>query len=131
MGLRLTIFATAAILVPASAIAQEAQPATTPTAPATPPQSAAPGQTGATPSGKTETVATTKPTKADMKAGASVFDPSGNSVGKVESVTAKGVVLDTGKVKVAIPIASLAKGNKGLVIAMTKAEVEAAAKKAG
>ena len=38
-----------------------------------------------------------------MKAGASVFDPSGNWVGKIKSVTAKGAVLDTGKVKVAIP----------------------------
>jgi hypothetical protein len=138
----MTILATAAILLPAAATAQDMQPTTTApaTAPATPPQSVPPAQTEATPSteaapaattAETETAATTKVTKADLKAGAAIFDTSGNSVGKIDSVTAKGAVLDTGKVKVTVPISSLAKSDKGLVIAMTKAQIEAAAKKSG
>ena len=155
MGLRLTILATAAILLPAAAIAQDVQPTTPPATP----QSTAPGQTGTTPGqeqpspgqasdltpadtgttpsgqttakGQTATAATTKVTKADVKAGAAIFDTSGNTVGKIDSVSAKGAVLDTGKVKVTVPISSLAKSDKGLVIAMTKAQVEAAAKKSG
>ena len=151
MGLRMTILATAAMLVPATAMAQDMQPtntapttapaATTPAPAATDQPATSAGQpsdtsaatTAATPdaSTKTEAAATTKVTKADVKAGAAIFDTSGNSVGKIESVTAKGAVVDTGKVKVTVPISSLAKSDKGLVIAMTKAQVEAAAKKSG
>lgn len=152
MGLKLNILATAAVLMPVAAAAQEAQPAT-------PPQSTAPGQTGTTPgqqqttpgeasemtpavtgetpSGQTtaqgqataDARATVKATKADVKAGAAVFDSSGNSVGKIESVTAKGVVLNTGKVQVTVPLSAFAKNDKGLLIGMTKDEIEAAAKK--
>lgn len=155
MGLRLTIFATAAILLPAGAMAQDMKP-TSP--PPTAPQSTAPGQTGTTPGQEQTTpgqasdvtpavtgttpsgqatakgataAATTKASKADVKAGEPIFDTSGNTVGKVESVSAKGAVLNTGKVKVTIPISSLAKSEKGLVIAMTKSQIEAAAKKPG
>jgi len=159
MRLTFTIFASAAILVPAAATAQVAQPAASPQAaePATPPQATTPGQeqtapgeasdltpadTGTAPSGQTTAkgvvnananakaeVATTKVTKADVKAGATLYDSSGASVGKIDSVTAKGAVLDTGKVKVTVPLSSLAKSDKGLVIGMTKAQIEAAAKK--
>lgn len=141
MGLRLTILATAAILLPTTAVAQNVQPTTAP-ATAAPraasdqsATSAAPASnssaTTATPAAaaKTETATTTKVTKADVKAGASIFDTSGNSVGKIELISAKGAVVNTGKVKVTVPIASMAKSDKGLVIAMTKAQVEAAAKK--
>lgn len=155
MGLKLTILATAAVLLPAAAMAQDMKPTTPPATP----QSTAPGQTGTTPGqeqtspgqasdltpavagttpsgqttaeGEATAAATTKATKADVKAGASIFDTSGNSVGKVESVSAKGAVLNTGKVKVTVPISSLAKSDKGLVIAMTKSQIEAAAKKSG
>jgi hypothetical protein len=67
-------------------------------------------------------------TKADVKAGASVYDTSGSSVGKIESVDASGAVLNTGKVKAKIPVSSIAKGDKGLVISMSKDQIEAAAK---
>ena len=142
MGLRLTIFATGAILLPATAVAGDLQPTTAP-ATAAQPAASEPSATAAAPAGassttpaanpaanaKTETAATTKATKADVKAGTSIFDTSGNSVGKIESVSAKGAVVNTGKVKVTVPISSMAKSDKGLVIAMTKAQVEAAAKK--
>jgi hypothetical protein len=162
--MRLILLATASLLLPAAAVAQETKPNTRPATPApaqaTPPQSTAPGQTGTTPgqqqttpgqasdltpavtgetpSGQTTAkgqanstaeAATTKVTKADVKAGAMVSDASGNTVGTIKSVSAKGAVLDTGKVKVTIPLSSLAKGEKGLLIGMRKAEIEAAAKK--
>jgi hypothetical protein len=64
-------------------------------------------------------------------ANASVFDQAGASVGTIESVDASGAVLSTGTVKVRVPVTAFAKGDKGLVIGMTKAQIEAAAKKAG
>jgi hypothetical protein len=68
-------------------------------------------------------------TSADIKAGASVRDQNGGTVGKIESVSSKGVVVSTGKVRVTIPSSSFAKGDKGLVIGMTKEEIDAAATK--
>lgn len=159
--MRLMLLATAGLLLPTAAAAQEIRPATPPPtaapAPTAPPQSSAPGLTeatpgqqqttpgqasdltpavtGQTPSGQTtgqaQTVATEKVTKADVKAGATVFDSAGDSVGTIKSVSAKGAVLDTGKVKVTIPLTSLAKSEKGLLIGMSKTEIEAAAKKKG
>ena len=96
-----------------------------------------PAQTGQTPSGQSVTsqaadkTQVTAVTKADVKAGASIHDQSGGVVGKIDSVSAKGAVLDTGTVKVTIPLSSIAKGDNGLVISMTKAEIDAAAKKKG
>jgi hypothetical protein len=155
MRLRLKLLAASAILLPFAAGAQTAhQPA--PGTPPMEPQGTAPGQTGMTPgqeqttpgqasdvtpavtgqtpSGQTTAkaqTATTKVTKADVKTGATVYDSAGGTVGKIESVTSKGAVLNTGKVSVTVPLSSIAKSDKGLVIGMTKAEIEAAAKKAG
>jgi len=64
-----------------------------------------------------------------VKAGVSVYDQKGGRVGKIESVSSKGAVVSTGTVKVSIPVSSFAKNDKGLVIAMTKAEIDASAKK--
>ena len=66
---------------------------------------------------------------ADVKSGITVYDQSGGIVGKIDSVSAKGAVVNTGKVKASIPVSSFAKNNKGLVLSMTRAELEAAAKK--
>jgi hypothetical protein len=68
-------------------------------------------------------------TSADVKAGASVYDQDGNSVGKIESVDGKAAVLNTGKVQVKVPLSALARGDKGLSISMSKTEIEAAATK--
>ena len=92
-----------------------------------------PAVTGTTPSGNAtaagQAAAQTKPvTRADVKAGATIFDSSGNSIGKVVSVSAQGAVVSTGSTQVTIPLKSLANGDKGLTIGMTKAEIEAAAK---
>lgn len=70
----------------------------------------------------------TAATAADVKAGAPVFDSKGGVVGKVDSVSASGAVVSTGTVKASIPVASFGKNDKGLVVSMTKAEINAAAK---
>jgi len=93
----------------------------------------APGQTGQTPSGQTTGNAApelTAATAADVKAGVSVYDQKGNVVGKIDSVTADGAVVSTGKIKASIPLSSFAKSDQGLVISMTKSELDAQAKQA-
>ena len=73
--------------------------------------------------------AVTAATAADVKAGMPVFDQKGGVVGKIEVVSAKGVVVSTGKVKAEIPVSSFGKNDKGLVMSMTKTELEAASAK--
>jgi hypothetical protein len=68
-------------------------------------------------------------TAADVKAGTSVYDQSGSVVGKIKSVSKDNAVVDTGTVRAQVPITSLGKNDKGLVINMTKSELDAAAKK--
>jgi hypothetical protein len=88
-----------------------------------------PAVTGETPSGQTTAKGKTAATAADVKAGVSVRDQNGAMVGKIESVSSKGAVLNTGTVKVTVPVSGFAKGDNGLVIAMSKADIDAAAKK--
>ena len=72
----------------------------------------------------------TAATAADVKTGVSVYDQKGGLVGKIDSVSGKNAVLSTGSVKASIPISSFAKSDKGLVISMSKAEIDAATKPA-
>lgn len=104
--------------------------ATTPTdsatgAPAGPTQSSSTTATTTT----TNPSAPTAATAADVKTGVSVYDQNGGVVGKVESVNAKGAVVSTGSARATIPVSSFAKNDKGLIISMTKAELDASAKK--
>src|SRR5690242_11414031 len=93
-------------------------------------QPVGPSQSSTTTATTTTNAAANKPaTAADVKAGVSVYDQNGGLVGKVDSVSSKGAVVNTGTVKAAIPVSSFAKNDKGLVIAMTKADIDAAAKK--
>lgn len=93
-------------------------------------QPTGPSQSATTTATTTTNAGAAKPaTAADVKAGVSVYDQNGGLVGKIESVSAKGAVLNTGTVKASIPVSSFAKNDKGLVIAMTKASLNAAAKK--
>lgn len=71
--------------------------------------------------------AVTTASAADVTAGAKVMDPEGGMVGTIETVDANGAVISTGKARVQIPIASFAKNEDGLVISLTKAELEAQA----
>ena len=57
--------------------------------------------------------------------GDSVSDTTGAPVGTIESVSGGNAVLSTGVAKAAIPVASFAKGPNGLVIGITKADLEA------
>lgn len=68
-------------------------------------------------------------TAADVRSGVSVYDASGGIVGKIVAVSGKNAVLSTGSVRATIPLASFAKNDKGLVIGMTKAQIDAEAKK--
>lgn len=104
---RIAILAAAGVLAPLSAHAQ--------TAPA--PQAGAPAAAPAAGA----------PAAAAVAAGATVVDTQGNAVGTVASIDGANAIVDTGTVKAAIPLTSLGTGPKGPVLAMTKAELEAAA----
>jgi hypothetical protein len=94
------------------------------------------GQTQQAPAGaasqasaaKAETAAVKKATAADIKTGVDVYDSKGGLVGKIESVTAKGAVVNTGATKAELTTSSFGRGQKGLVIGMSKGELDAAAK---
>jgi len=62
---------------------------------------------------------------ANVTAGANVVDTTGAPVGTIESVSGGNAVLSTGTVKAAIPVSSFAKGANGLVIGITKTDLEA------
>lgn len=59
--------------------------------------------------------------------GAQVVDTAGNPVGTIEQVAGDLAVLSTGSNKVSLPLSSFGAGEKGPVLAMTRAEVDAAA----
>src|ERR1700712_672605 len=77
-----------------------------------------------------ESAPTAAATRADLKAGTTVYDSAGATVGTVQSVTATGAVVTSGKLRAEIPAASFAKNPRGLVIGITKAEFEAAVTRA-
>ena len=102
--------------------APPADPAPPPTA--QPPAAASPPAAQAAPTAP-ETVRAVSLT--DLPAGAIVYDKAGAEVGKVESATAEGAVISTGSARVRVPVASLGANSRGLLIGMTRAELEAAA----
>lgn len=112
----------ACILTPAMVRAQVA-----PADPATPSQAAtAPATTGGAAASAT-TAASATPT---IAAGAKVLDTAGGTAGTIESSDGDYVVLATGKSKVRLPKTSFAIGPNGPVIAMTAAQIDAAAAQA-
>lgn len=145
MALKLNAFVAAAAVAFSAAAAAQTTPPTEPTTGRT----TAPGQIGTTPgqmqttpgdasqmtpaatdqTPPTSAAATTAATAADVKKGSAVYDQSGGTVGKIESVSGKDAVLSTGTTRATVPISSFAKNDKGLVIGMTKAEIDAQAKK--
>ena len=64
---------------------------------------------------------------AKVAVGATVIDTSGNPVGTIEQVSGDLAVLSTGTNKVSLPLTSFGASDKGPVLAMTRAEVDAAA----
>ena len=65
---------------------------------------------------------------ADIIVGAEVRDPDGGLVGTIESVDAQGAVVATGNARAKLPIGSFGKNGRGLVISLSRAELEAAAR---
>ncbi len=65
-------------------------------------------------------------TAADLRVGTAVQDPQGGAVGTIESVDAEGAVVTTGSARAKMPVSSFGRNANGLVISMTKAELEAA-----
>lgn len=59
--------------------------------------------------------------------GATVYDTAGGTVGTVDSMSGGNAVVSTGKHKVAIPAASFGKGDKGLLLGMTRDQLDEAA----
>ena len=109
----------------------EGQPATTTQTPTTQtqPTTTPEGQPAATTTQTTTTeTQVTAARDADVKAGVEVYDQSGALVGKVDSVGANGAVVNTGKARAEIPVASFGKNAKGLVVSITKAEIDDKAK---
>lgn len=127
----------AAIATPALAAPQAAAPASSSPTTATTPESspttstanapttaAAPAATAASPATSTSQTAAASGTVA---VGSTVKDTSGGTVGTIESVDGQYAVLATTKSKVRLPLSSFGKGTDGPILAMTQAQVDAAA----
>ncbi|MGE3746755.1 MAG: hypothetical protein AB7G25_13800 [Sphingomonadaceae bacterium] len=67
---------------------------------------------------------------AGVKVGAAVSDTAGNPVGTIDSVSGDLAVVSTGTNKVSLPVSSFGLGTKGPIIALTKAQLDAAANSA-
>lgn len=98
-----------------------------PTDPATGAQTGPAASATTTSTTTTDASAIKAATADDVKKGVTVYDQKGGTVGTIESIDAKGAIVATGKVRVPIPVSSFAKNDKGLVISMTKAELDAQA----
>ena len=112
-----------ALLAPSVAMAQTAPPSPAAAAPASSATTSAPaGAATAAPAAATST--------ASITAGTKVLDTAGNTAGMIESVDGDYVVLATAKSKVRLPKTSFAMAASGPVIAMTAAQIDAAAAQA-
>lgn len=58
--------------------------------------------------------------------GAKVYDPQGAEVGAIEKVDAANAVVYTGTKRATLPVAAFAKNDKGLLISMSQAQLNAA-----
>ena len=92
-------------------------------------QSAMPNPSGSAPQASDASAATTSG-PAKVAVGASVSDAQGGAVGTIASVDGGNATIDTGSAKAAVPVSSFAQGQNGLVLGMTKAQLEAAVAKA-
>ena len=113
----------------AAADGQPAQQAaqTPPPDAATQPAQAANAQAQATaPGTPAATAAVRAATAADLRTGVQVHDQQGALVGTVESADAASAVVSTGTARARLALASFGMNSQGLVIAMTKAQLEAA-----
>ncbi|HET6940708.1 MAG TPA: hypothetical protein VFH89_00960 [Sphingomicrobium sp.] len=103
------------------------QTTTTETSPTVTPEGQPAATTTQTTTTETQVAAATAD---DFKKGVSVFDQSGALVGKIDSVKGDGAIVNTGKARAEIPLASFGKNDQGLVVATTKADIDTQAKPA-
>jgi preprotein translocase subunit YajC len=115
------LFAGASMAVPAIALAQ-ATPASTP--------SGGPASSATPAAGPAGAANPTAAPAGALTAGAKVLDTSGGTVGTIDSIGGDYAVLATTKSKVRLPKTSFASGPNGPVIAMTAAQIDAAAAQA-
>ena len=66
------------------------------------------------------------PAAAAPTVGAKVFDPQGAEVGSIEKVDAANAVVYTGTKRATLPLSAFAKNEKGLLISMSQAQLNAA-----
>lgn len=59
-----------------------------------------------------------------LTAGATIYDPQGGEVGKIDSLTNDAVVVDTGASKATLPKSAFAGGSKGPTVTITKAQID-------
>lgn len=64
---------------------------------------------------------------AKITAGAMVKDTAGGSVGTIKSIEGEFALVDTSAVQVKLPLTAFAANGDGVVVSMTKAQIEAAA----
>lgn len=74
-------------------------------------------------------VAFSAPVLAQIAAGTAVSDPQGGAVGTITAVDGEFVTLKTDRHEVRLPSSSFAKGDKGYVMGMTQADLNAAVDK--
>ena len=111
----LPTFAFAALALPAIAQTTTSATTTTTTEAALPAATAAPADPNA---------------PVAVKAGDTVYDPAGNTVGTVQSFDGSVAVLATGTATVGIPAAGIVAREKGPTIGLTKEQLEEQAKAA-
>ena len=79
----------------------------------------------ANPQGESEEIVPV--TISDVREGSRVHDRQGGLVGTIESVNENGAVVSTGRVRARLPFSSFGKNGAGLVISLTRAQLEAEA----
>lgn len=126
MTLRAAFLATA--MLTAGAAAPLFAQASTPAGASAPAASSPAATASQAPAASSPSAAASGP--AQVTAGAQVVDSKGGAVGTITSVNGNVAVVDTGTIKASIPISSFGKSDKGLLLGMTKSELEAAAKSA-
>ena len=63
---------------------------------------------------------------ASVTAGATVYGPDGNEVGTVDKVSGTTAIVNTGKHSAALPTSAFGKNDKGLLVSMSKDQLDAA-----
>ena len=73
---------------------------------------------------------TSAATISDVAEGSTVRDTAGGLVGTIESVDESGAVVSTGRLRAKLPFSSFGRNGRGLVISLTRAQLEAEAQAA-